>query len=160
MSANAMLPFTAEQLAWMREALDLANRAGELGEIPVGALVIDPEGQVVARAHNLCRSEHPDATGHAEMRAIREASLRTARGTLEGHTLVVTLEPCVMCAGASMTSRIQTVVFGAWDDKAGAGGSVLDVLRDRRLPHRCTVVAGVLEHESQQLLREFFAQRR
>lgn len=160
MSPDSTLPFSPEHLALMGEALELAEVAGARGEIPVGALIIDPNGEVVARAHNRCRGDHPDVTGHAEMLAIRDASEHTPRGTLEGHTLVVTLEPCVMCAGAIMTARIQTVVFGAWDDKAGAAGSVFDLLRDRRLPHQCEVVPGVLEPESQELLREFFEHRR
>lgn len=160
MSVSTTLPFSPQHLAWMREALDEARSAAKLDEIPVGTLVIDANGSVVSRTHNLCRAEQKDVTGHAEMRAIREASLATPRGTLEGYTLVVTLEPCVMCAGAIMTSRIQTVVFGAWDEKAGAAGSVFDLLRDRRLPHQCEVVAGVLETESQLLLKAFFEQRR
>lgn len=160
MSPDSTLPFSPEQLAWMRTALELAEGASALGEIPVGALIVDKSGEVVAQAHNRCRGDHTDVTGHAEMLAIRAASEQTSRGTLEGHTLIVTLEPCVMCAGAIMTARIRTVVFGAWDDKAGAAGSVFDLLRDRRLPHQCEVVSGVMERESQQLLRGFFEQRR
>jgi len=144
----------------MQLALVEAARAGEVGEVPVGAVLLDDHGAIVAKAHNACRGNVTDVTAHAEMIVIREASALSKRGTLEGHTLVVTLEPCVMCAGAILAARIKQVVFGAWDEKAGAAGSVFDVLRERRLPHRCEVTGGVLEQASQELLRNFFNERR
>lgn len=146
----------------MALALDEAGRAAHEGEVPVGAVLVDASGAILARGHNACRPEsgHADPTAHAEMVVLREAAAHTERGTLEGCTLVVTLEPCTMCAGAILAARIPTVVFGAWDEKAGAAGSVFDVLRDRRMPHRCEVIAGVEESACQSVLQEFFAQRR
>lgn len=160
MTAPGTLPFDARHVEAMQLALSQAARAAEDGEVPVGAVVLNDAGEVIASTHNRCRGEHPDATAHAEVLAIRQAAAATARGTLEGCTLVVTLEPCVMCAGAILAARIPTVVFGAWDDKAGAAGSVFDLLRDRRLPHRCNVIAGVEEQASTELLQAFFAERR
>ncbi|WP_396326595.1 tRNA adenosine(34) deaminase TadA [Janibacter melonis] len=152
-------PDRATEVAWMRRALELAAAAGERGEIPVGALVLDPEGVVVGEGGNTRQGES-DPTGHAEMTALRQAarSLRTSR--LDGCTLVVTLEPCPMCAGASVLARVDRVVLGAWDPKTGACGSVWDVVRDRRSPHRVEVVGGVLEEECSRLLVDFFSQRR
>ena len=143
----------------MTRALVLAAEAAGAREIPVGAVVLDPEGRVLGEGRN-DREETGDPTGHAEVVALRAAA--AARGTwnLEGCTLVVTLEPCLMCAGAVLQSRIGRVVFGAWDDKAGAAGSAYDVLRDRRLPYRAEVVGGVREAESVALLQAFFAARR
>lgn len=143
----------------MRAALALAAEAAAAGEVPVGAVVLDASGTPIAEGRNT-REETNDPTGHAEIVALRRAAASVGSWNLEGHTLVVTLEPCVMCAGAILQSRIGRVVFGAWDDKAGAAGSMYDVLRDRRLPYRAEVVGGVAEGESTALLRAFFEPRR
>lgn len=136
-------------------ALDEARSASASGDVPVGALVITPEGDVIGRGHNIREAEH-DPTGHAEIVAIRAAAKALGGWRLEGCTLVVTLEPCTMCAGAIVQARIRTLVFGAYDDKAGAVGSLWDVVRDRRLNHRPEVVGGVRAEESAVLLRSFF----
>ena len=140
---------------WMRLALAEARAALATGDVPVGAIVVDADGRVIGRGRNE-REKLQDPTGHAEIVAIREAAAATGDWRLMGCTLVVTLEPCVMCAGAIVAARIPVVVFGAWDEKAGASGSVYDVLRDRRLNHRVEVFAGVDETECGDLLREFF----
>ena len=126
---------TAADLIAMRRALELAAEAAAVSEIPVGAVVLDAEGRIVADGRNN-RETTGDPTGHAEVEALRAAAASVGSWNLEGHTLVVTLEPCLMCAGAILQARITRVVFGAWDDKAGAAGSMYDVLRDRRLPYR------------------------
>jgi len=144
---------------WMTAALELAREAGAVGEIPVGALVVGPDGEVVARARN-ARPAANDPTAHAEIVAIRAAAEALGTPRLDGCTLVVTLEPCTMCAGAVLQSRLSRLVFGAWDEKAGAVGGRIDVVRDAGLPHRVEVVAGVLAEESAALLRDFFAERR
>lgn len=143
----------------MGRALEEARRALATGDVPVAALVVDAAGSVIGVGRNERELSH-DPTAHAEVLAIRAAA--EARGTwhLDDTTLVVTLEPCTMCAGAILQARIPRVVFGAWDEKAGAVGSVHDVLRDRRLPHRVEVVAGVAAEESAAMLREFFEARR
>ena len=146
-------------LAAMDRALALAVAAGEAGDVPVGAVVMDASGAVIGEGRNLREVEH-DPTAHAEVVALREAAAARDSWNLEGCTLVVTLEPCVMCAGAVLQSRVSRLVFGAWDDKAGAVGSVYDVVRDRRLPYRAEVVAGVREEEASALLRGFFDERR
>ncbi|WP_290514199.1 tRNA adenosine(34) deaminase TadA [Aeromicrobium sp.] len=143
----------------MQEALLLARLALDDGDVPVGAVVVDPDGAVIGRGRNT-RERDGDPTGHAEIVAIREAALVRGEWRLEGCTLVVTLEPCTMCAGAIVASRIERLVFGAFDDKAGAVGSLWDVVRDRRLNHRPEVVSGVLADESASLLRDFFAGHR
>jgi len=143
----------------MHRAIALAAEAAAAGEVPVGAVVLDETGRIIAEGRNT-REETHDPTGHAEIVALRQAAASVGSWNLEGHTLVVTLEPCVMCAGAILQSRIGRVVFGAWDDKAGAAGSMYDVLRDRRLPYRAEVVGGVSEDAATALLREFFEQRR
>lgn len=143
----------------MRRALQLAAEAADASEIPVGAVVLDAGGRIVAEGRNTREVSH-DPTGHAEVEALRAAAVSTGSWNLDGHTLVVTLEPCVMCAGAILQARIGRVVFGAWDDKAGAAGSMYDVLRDRRLPHRAEVVGGVEADASTALLRDFFERRR
>lgn len=143
----------------MARALELAAEAAAVAEIPVGAVVLDADGRPVAEGRN-DREQTSDPTGHAEIVALRAAAAAHGSWNLEGHTLVVTMEPCVMCAGAILQSRIGRVVFGAWDDKAGAAGSLYDVLRDRRLPYRAEVVGGVREAEAVALLRAFFADRR
>ncbi|TFC05187.1 nucleoside deaminase [Cryobacterium adonitolivorans] len=139
----------------MRLALREANGALASGDVPVGAVVIDADGRVIGRGRNE-RELHQDPTLHAEIVAIRAAAASTRDWHLTGCTLVVTLEPCVMCAGAVVAARIPLVVFGAWDEKAGAAGSLYDVLRDRRLNHRVEVVSGVDEAECGRLLTEFF----
>jgi tRNA(adenine34) deaminase len=144
---------------WMGEALDLARQAVLDGDVPVGALVVDAAGAVVGRGRNT-RERDGDPTGHAEVVAIREAAAARGQWRLEGCTLVVTLEPCTMCAGAIVASRLDRLVFGAFDDKAGAVGSLWDVVRDRRLNHRPEVVSGVRAAESSELLRAFFATHR
>lgn len=145
--------------AAMSEALQEARLCLATGDVPVGAIVIDAAGTVIGRGRNE-RELTKDPTAHAEIVAIRAAAETLGTWQLTGVTLFVTLEPCSMCAGAILASRIPAVVFGAWDDKAGAAGSVNDLLRDRRLPHRVDVHAGVREAESADLLRDFFAARR
>jgi tRNA(adenine34) deaminase len=143
----------------MGEALDLARSAMADGDVPVGALVVDPSGAVIGVGRNT-RERDGDPTGHAEIVAIREAAAVRGEWRLEGCTLVVTLEPCTMCAGAIVASRLARLVFGAFDDKAGAVGSLWDVVRDRRLNHRPEVLSGVRAAESTALLQEFFAGHR
>ncbi|WP_404473310.1 tRNA adenosine(34) deaminase TadA [Microbacterium aerolatum] len=143
----------------MLRALALAEEAAAAGEVPVGAVVLDASGAIVSEGRNT-REETHDPTGHAEVVALRRAAASIGSWNLEGHTLVVTLEPCIMCAGAILQARIGRVVFGAWDEKAGAAGSMYDVLRDRRLPYRAEVVGGVAEDAATALLRAFFEQRR
>jgi len=140
-------------------ALDVARRAGPSGDVPVGAVVLGADGAVLGEGANR-READGDPTAHAEVLALREAARAAGRWRLEGSTLVVTLEPCTMCAGALLLARVDRLVLGAWDPKAGATGSVLDVVRDRRLPHRVEVVGGVRERECGDLLRAFFAGRR
>ncbi|WP_111467121.1 nucleoside deaminase [Microbacterium suaedae] len=143
----------------MRLALALAADAGAAGEVPVGAVVLDGAGALIGRGRNRREQTH-DPSAHAEVLAMREAAARIGSWNLDGCTLVVTLEPCVMCAGALLQARVSRLVFGAWDDKAGAAGSVYDVVRDRRLPVRAEVIGGVLEHEARAPLEEFFRARR
>lgn len=143
----------------MREALAEARAALGTGDVPVGAVVVGPDGEVLARGRN-AREATGDPTAHAEVLALRAAAERLGRWRLDGCTLVVTLEPCAMCAGAVVLARVPRLVLGAWDPKAGACGSVHDLVRDRRLNHRVEVVGGVLEDECGALLREFFAGRR
>jgi tRNA(adenine34) deaminase len=141
--------------ALMRRALDEAAAAAAHGDVPVGAVVLDANGVVIGWGHNE-REAEGDPTAHAEVVALRRAAAHRGEWRLDGCTLVVTLEPCTMCAGAIVQSRIERLVFGAFDDKAGAVGSLWDVVRDRRLNHRPEVVAGVLADESAALLRSFF----
>lgn len=149
----------------MRRALEEAHAALATGDVPIGTVIVGPDGQILAAARNE-REALGDPTAHAEMVAIRAAAaaLREHDGgdgwRLEDCTLVVTLEPCAMCAGAIVLARIPRVVFGAWDEKAGAAGSVFDVLRERRLNHRAEVYGGVLGEECGEVLREFFAAHR
>ena len=149
----------ADDVRWMTAAIDEARAALGSGDVPVGAVVVGPDGEVVGRGHNARERDH-DPTAHAEVVALRAASVRLGRWRLDGCTLVVTLEPCVMCAGATVLARVPRLVLGAWDPKAGACGSQWDVVRDRRLNHRVEVVGGVLEDECGALLREFFEERR
>ncbi len=144
----------------MDRALEEARAAAAAGEIPVGALVLGPDGAVLGTGRNT-READPDPTGHAEIVAIRAAARALGDRVLDGCTLVVTLEPCAMCAGVILAARLPRVVFGAWDEKAGAVGSQYDLLRDGRLPHPVPeVVAGVREDAAAELLRDFFAARR
>lgn len=150
---------TAADRTAMQRALVLAAEAAADAEIPVGAVVLDAQGRMLAEGRNT-RETTLDPTGHAEVVALRAAAAVLGSWNLDGCTLVVTLEPCLMCAGAILQARVGRVVFGAWDDKAGAAGSMYDVLRDRRLPYRAEVIGGVDEEASTALLRDFFAQRR
>ena len=149
----------SDHLASMREAISLAKSALTTDDVPVGALVINQRGDIVGRGNNL-REQGQDPTAHAEIVALRQAARAHNNWRLDGHTLVVTLEPCAMCAGAIAQSRIKTVIFGAWDQKAGAVGSVWDILRDPRTPHKVEVISGVLEEECAQILQEFFKEKR
>ena len=146
----------------MRIALDEAARPtmpGVIADLPIGAIVLDASGMVIARARNQ-REATGDPTAHAEVLALREAAAFLGEWRLTGCTLVVTLEPCPMCAGAAAMARVDRVVFGAWNAEYGAAGSHWDLLRDRRMAHRPEVVAGVLEDECGRLLLDFMAERR
>jgi tRNA(adenine34) deaminase len=145
--------------AWVGRALELAAATVGSQDVPVGALVVDADGGVVGRGRNV-REELSDPTGHAEVVALREAAQTLGSWRLDGCTLVVTLEPCVMCAGAAMAARVDRVVFGAWDPKAGACGSVWDLARDPLATHVVDVVGGVRAEESAALLVDFFEGRR
>ena len=150
---------SARDVDVMRLALVRARRALGTGDVPVGAVVVGPDGAVVGEGHN-AREADGDPTAHAEVLALRAAARTLGRWRLEDCTLVVTLEPCLMCAGAIVLARVPRVVFGAWDPKAGASGSQWDVLRDRRVNHRPEVLGGVLEEECGEVLREFFESQR
>jgi len=143
----------------MGRALELAEEAARAGDVPVGAVVVSPTGEVVGEGRNL-REVWADPTAHAEVVALRAAAKAEGSWRLDGCTLVVTLEPCPMCAGALMLSRVARVVLGAWDPKLGATGSVWDIVRDRRATHRVEVVGGVREQECSQVLLDFFATHR
>ena len=143
----------------MQQALEIAKSALAAGDVPVGALVLSPEGKVISTGFNR-REIDSDPSAHAEIVALREAATVNKSWRLDGHTIVVTLEPCAMCAGAISQARIKILVFGAWDAKAGAVGSVWDVLRDPRTLHQVEVVSGVNESECAALLSEFFKNNR
>jgi tRNA(adenine34) deaminase len=143
----------------MQLALELAAKASQQGDVPVGAIVLNSNGDVVGRGFNT-REVDNDPMNHAEIVAMREAAIANNSWRLDDHTLVETLEPCTMCAGAAVQARIGRIVFGAFDDKAGAVGSLWDVVRDRRLPHRPEVVSGVLADECGAILSEFFKAQR
>jgi tRNA(adenine34) deaminase len=146
--------------AWMRSALDVARGASATGDVPIGAIVYSPSGEQLASACN-AREALGDPTAHAEILALRAATRVFGDGwRLTGCTLVVTVEPCTMCAGALVLARVARVVFGAWEPRTGAVGSLWDVVRDQRLNHRPEVVGGVLATESAALLDAFFADRR
>lgn len=148
----------ASDEALVRTALEVA--AGTVADVPVGALVIGPDGTELARACN-AREATGDPTAHAEILALRSAAIAAGAGwRLSGCTLVVTVEPCTMCAGAAVAARVQRIVFGAWEPRTGAVGSLWDVVRDRRLLHRPIVHGGVLEAECAALLEQFFRVRR
>lgn len=139
----------------MRLALAEAEEARGSADVPIGAVVVDEAGEVIGRGHNE-REKTGDPTAHAEVLAIREAARHVGEWRLTGCTLVVTLEPCTMCAGAIVLSRLDRVVFAAYDEKAGAVGSLWDVVRDRRLNHRPEVIGGVMADEAGSVLRDFF----
>jgi tRNA(adenine34) deaminase len=141
----------------MQHAINEAARSGQ--DVPVGALVVTGSGEIIGRAHNNREVTH-DPTGHAEIVAIREATSFLTDWRLDGCTLVVTLEPCVMCAGAIVAARIPRVVFGAWDERVGASGSLYDLLRDNRLGNPVEVIGGIKEEECAKQLRDFFEARR
>jgi tRNA(adenine34) deaminase len=143
----------------MRAALDHAASAATWDDVPIGAVVVSADGAVLASGSNV-RERDGDPTGHAEIVALRAAAAALGEWRLPGCTLVVTLEPCTMCAGAAVLARVDRVVFGAYDEKAGAVGSLWDVVRDRRLNHRPEVIGGVLAQESAALLEEFFRTHR
>lgn len=158
----APLPRPTPHARWdepMRMALAEARAALAGDDVPVGAVVLDESGAVIGTGRNT-RESHGDPTGHAEVVALRAAAATRGEWRLDGCTLVVTLEPCTMCAGALVLARVDRLVFGAYDDKLGAVGSLWDVVRDRRLNHRPEVVAGVLAAESTVLLDDFFARHR
>jgi tRNA(adenine34) deaminase len=142
----------------MRSAINIAQSALKTDDVPVGALIVDSENNVISTGYNE-REAHQDPTAHAEIVAIRRAAQKLGTWRLDECKLVVTLEPCAMCAGAIAQSRINTLIFGAWDEKAGAVGSVWDVLRDPRTIHKMEVVGGVLEAECAELLTNFFRQQ-
>ncbi|MCF8528999.1 MAG: tRNA adenosine(34) deaminase TadA [Aquiluna sp.] len=141
----------------MHSALQEATKA--VPEVPVGALLVDDKGMVIAASHNQREKKH-DPTSHAEIEVIRIAAEKLQSWRLENTTLIVTLEPCVMCAGAILAARIPRVVFGAWDERVGASGSIYDVLRDSRLGKPVEVIAGVLEEECSSILKKFFSEKR
>lgn len=143
----------------MQQALEIAKSALASGDVPVGALVLSPVGEVISTGFNR-REIDNDPSAHAEIIALREAAIANGSWRLDGHTIVVTLEPCPMCAGAISQARIKTLVFGTWDAKAGAVGSVWDVLRDPRTLHQVEVISGVNESECALLLSEFFKNNR
>ena len=143
----------------MRAALAEARLASRHDDVPVGAVVVDPDGSIIGRGHNE-REARGDPTAHAEVLALREAAVVVGSWRLAGCTLVVTLEPCTMCAGALVLARVDRLVYGAVDPKAGAVGSLWDVVRDPRLNHRPEVVGGVLAEDCAELLRSFFGPHR
>src|SRR5690554_219939 len=143
----------------MGEALALATRASAVGDVPVGAVIVDADGQIVGRGFNRREVAH-DPTAHAEVEALREAALALKTWRLDGCTLVVTLEPCLMCAGAVLAARIPRLVIGAWDERAGATGSQWDLVRDGRIGAKVEVISDVRAAESAAMLRDFFEARR
>jgi tRNA(adenine34) deaminase len=153
------VPPAAGEVEAMRLALAQARLALGTGDVPVGAVLLGPDGAVLGRGRN-AREALVDPTAHAELLALRAAAAALGAWRLAGCTLVVTLEPCTMCAGALVLARVDRLLFGAWDPKAGAAGSVRDVVRDGRLNHRVEVVGGILETECGDLLRQFFTLRR
>lgn len=142
----------------MGEALTIAQNALTTGDVPVGAIVVNADGVVIGTGFNEREAEN-DPTAHAEIVAIRNAAIRLQKSRLDGCTLIVTLEPCAMCAGAIAQSRISNLIFGAWDEKAGAVGSVWDVLRDPRSIFKVEVTSGIRENECAQLLKDFFSDK-
>jgi tRNA(adenine34) deaminase len=147
------VPYVRAALVEAQIAMDVSD------DVPVGAVIVDEKGEIIARGRNE-RELSKDPTAHAEILAIREAAEKLGDWRLNGMTLVVTLEPCVMCAGAIQAARINKVVFGAWDEKVGASGSLYDLVRDKRLGTEIEVIPGVLETEASAQLKEFFAKKR
>ena len=143
----------------MDEAIAIARKATSTGDVPVGAIIINADGVIIGRGSNEREAEN-DPTAHAEIVAIRSAANRLQNSRLDGTTLIVTLEPCAMCAGAIAQSRISNLIFGAWDQKAGAVGSIWDVIRDPRALHKMNVTAGIREVECAKLLSDFFEGQR
>lgn len=143
----------------MDEAIAIARKATSTGDVPVGAIIINADGVIIGRGSNE-REANSDPTAHAEIVAIRSATNRLQNSRLDGATLIVTLEPCAMCAGAIAQSRISNLIFGAWDQKAGAVGSIWDVIRDPRALHKMNVTAGIREVECAKLLSDFFESQR
>ena len=146
-------------ITWMEAALTEAALAPAHGDVPVGAVLVDPDGRAAAADHNR-REELQDPTAHAEMLVLSAAARRAGKWRLDGHTLVVTLEPCAMCAGAAVAARLERIVYGAADLKAGAAWSLYNIPQDRRLNHRMDLVAGVLEEECASVLADFFGRLR
>lgn len=143
----------------MMQAIASAKVAATKGDVPVGAIVVNEQGEVLGIGHNL-REENNDPTAHAEIVAMRNAATKISNWRMDDLTMIVTLEPCAMCAGAISQSRFKQLVFGAWDKKAGAVGSVWDVIRDQRNLNKVEVITGILEKECGQLLTEFFEEKR
>jgi tRNA(adenine34) deaminase len=143
----------------MDEAIAIARNATSTGDVPVGAIIINADGVIIGRGSNE-REANSDPTAHAEIVAIRSATSRLQNSRLDGATLIVTLEPCAMCAGAIAQARISNLIFGAWDQKAGAVGSIWDVIRDPRALHKMNVTAGICEVECAKLLSDFFEGQR
>ena len=143
----------------MQAALSLAKVAADKGDVPVGAIVVNEAGEILGTGQNL-REQSNDPTAHAEIIAIRQAAEKIGSWRLDDLTLVVTLEPCAMCAGAILQSRIKRLVFGAWDEKAGAVGSVMDVIRDPRALTKSEVISGIMEKECSEVLSNFFNTKR
>ena len=143
----------------MQQAIELAKESGNFDDVPVGALIVNEQGEVLATGQNL-REKNNDPTAHAEIVALRNAAKKTNNYRLDDLTMVVTLEPCGMCAGAIAQSRIKRLVFGAFDEKYGAVGSVWDLLRDPRIGYKPEVISGVAEDECGQLLKVFFSNKR
>ena len=143
----------------MQQAISLAKDAAAHNDVPVGAIVVNEQGEILGTGHNL-REENNDPTAHAEIVAMREAASKINNWRMEDLTIIVTLEPCAMCAGAISQSRFKRLVFGAWDEKAGAVGSVWDVIRDQRNLNKVEVVSGVLEKECSKILTDFFEGKR
>ena len=143
----------------MQAALSLAKVAADKGDVPVGAIVVNEAGEILGTGQNL-REQNNDPTAHAEIVALRNASEKFGSWRLDGLTIVVTLEPCAMCAGAILQSRIKRLVFAAWDEKAGAVGSVMDVIRDPRALSKVEVITGIMEKECSEVLKDFFNSKR
>lgn len=143
----------------MRAALSLAKVAADKGDVPVGAIVVNDAGEILGTGQNL-REQNNDPTAHAEIVALRNASEKLGSWRLDDLTLVVTLEPCAMCAGAILQSRVKRLVFAAWDEKAGAVGSVMDVIRDPRALTKVEVITGIMEKECSEVLKDFFNTKR
>lgn len=154
---GAMCQYTPDE-TYMKEAIDEAERAGAIGEVPIGAVVVS-DGRIIGRGHNL-REKESDPTAHAEIVAIRQAAHRIGSWRLTECTLYATIEPCPMCAGALVMARVERLVYGATDPKAGAVDSLFDVVRDTRLNHRMDVTAGVLQNECAALMQAFFRRLR